>query len=84
MEKKKIIPAASQQASNESKKRYFPIEIRPYNFKDLQALYGLRYKALRKVVRPIMEDVGKPEGNYYNVHQVEKIVNYLGRPYVLE
>ena len=80
----KIIPAASKPSTNESVKRYFPIEIRPYNFKDLRNLYRLGYRAMRTAIEPIMEDVGKPEGNYYNVHQVEKIVNYLGRPYVLE
>ena len=62
---KKIRPAASQ------------LVIRPYTFKDICLAYEMSYKAMRKVIKPFLRELGAVRGSCFNLHQVEKIIIYL-------
>ena len=56
-------------------------EIKPYSTKELSHIYGVSDKTLRKWIVPFQEEIGKKQGHYYNVAQVEIIFRKLGLPY---
>jgi transposase len=58
-------------------------EIRPYSTKELSGIYGVSDKTLRKWMKPFTDEIGKKQGRYYTVLQVEIIFNKLGMPYKL-
>lgn len=57
------------------------IEVRPYSIKELSILYGVSSKVLRKWMLPIKEKIGKRNGFYYSVSQVELIFSFIKVPY---
>ena len=59
------------------------IAIRPYNKKELSALYQVDPRTFRRWMKDIDKSFGKT-GQIYTVLQVEKIFAALGVPYVIE
>jgi hypothetical protein len=59
------------------------ISLRPYNLKELAALYGISRKTLLKWLRPFEQDIGKRIGYYYTIPQVRTIFNCLDFPSML-
>lgn len=55
--------------------------IRPYTIRDLMHLYGdVSKKTFLKWLRPFATEIGKREGYYYTITQVQTIVDKLGIP----
>ena len=80
--KNRIKPRISRQWWNESAPPGFRMEIRAYNFKELCDIYGLKYRAMRRLIKPIRNEIGEKDGYFYTPLQVETIVLFLGPPYV--
>ena len=59
-------------------------QIKPYSTKELSGIYGVSEKTLRKWMKPFAESIGKKQGRYYTVVQVEIIFNKLGMPYKIK
>lgn len=57
------------------------IQVRPYNTKELSALYGVSYKTFKKWLRPHKEQIGDKIGYYYNIDQVKTIFRILSLPF---
>ncbi len=56
-------------------------EIRPYSLKELSLLYNISIKSFNTWLSPFKEEVGKRQGRYYNVLQIEIIFHRLGPPH---
>jgi hypothetical protein len=68
---------------NNSNVEAIGIELRPYNRKELVALYGISLKTLNKWLKPFEQKIGRPNGRYYTITQVKIIFSYLGFPSVM-
>ena len=75
-------PGIDQQWFNESATSRCRLEMRPCYLKEICKIYGMSYKALRKAISPIRDQLERP-GYYLSVRQLEMIVRHLGPPYVL-
>jgi transposase len=58
--------------------------VKPYNMKELCKIYGVSDKTMRKWMEPFSEEIGKRQGNIYNVAQIEVIFKHLGVPGMLD
>jgi hypothetical protein len=56
------------------------IDIRPYMKKELAVIYNMETRAFYAFIKHYEEEIGKKKGKYYNVHQVEKLINCIGLP----
>ncbi len=54
--------------------------IKPYNKKELAALYEVTRRTFTRQILPFMSIIGIKNGRFYNVKQVVKIFNCLGYP----
>jgi len=59
------------------------VMVRPYNLKELSALYGVSARTLTKWLAPFEEQLGKRIGYFYTIPQVKKIFSNLGLPYTI-
>ena len=59
-------------------------EIKPYTTKEIAAFFGVAPKTLLKWIKPFQEAIGKKQGRYFTVAQVETIFDKLGMPYKIE
>ena len=59
------------------------IRLRPYNLKELAALYGISPKTLSKWLKPFENKIGKRTGYYFSIPQVRAIFSFLEFPSVL-
>jgi hypothetical protein len=58
----------------------FYLRMVPYTHKELSGIYGMKEKAMTSLIRPIADLIGPRSGIYYNVRQLEKILEFLGPP----
>ena len=58
--------------------------LKPYNLKELAALYGVSARTLNKWLKPFGDQVGKRIGYFYTIPQVKMIFLNLGLPGILE
>lgn len=54
--------------------------IRPYSKKELTAMYHVSKKTMTRWLQPHLSTIGKREGRFYNVKQVQIIFDLLGLP----
>lgn len=59
------------------------LEIKPYTTQELSVLYNMSSRTFRRNIAGIKEKLGKRIGHFYNVKQVEMIMEHMGRPYEL-
>jgi transposase-like protein len=59
------------------------IKLKPYNTKELSAIYGVCPKTMGKWIKRHEASVGKREGRLYSVAQVHIIFTNLGLPGVI-
>jgi hypothetical protein len=57
------------------------LEIKPYTTQELSVLYNMSSRTFRRNIAGIKEKLGKRIGHFYNVKQVEIIMEHMGRPY---
>jgi hypothetical protein len=81
--KRNLKPLLDQEWINESARKGTVIEFRPYTFKALCEMYQLGYRAMKKALLPVQDRLGSKPGYYFNVRQVEIIVDLMGPPYQL-
>jgi transposase len=60
------------------------LEIKPYNLKELAALYKVSDKTFKRWIDHFKDDLGEKYGNYYTIHQVRIIFKKLGLPGFVE
>jgi hypothetical protein len=58
--------------------------IKPYTKKELTVMYKVSDKTMTRWLKPHLPKIGKREGWYYNVRQVEIIFEQLGVPDCLD
>lgn len=56
------------------------VEIRSYSIGELSKLYDMSVKTMNRWLKPHGSTIGKREGRYYTVKQVELIFDILGLP----
>ena len=56
------------------------VEVRAYSIGELAILYGISARTMNRWLKPHMEIVGKRQGRFYTVKQVELIFEQLGLP----
>lgn len=74
-----FIPSHNNSAAGEG----ICISLRPYNLKELAALYGISRRTLLKWLRPFEQIIGKRIGYYYTIPQVRAIFDCLDFPSLL-
>ena len=55
-------------------------ELRPYSRKEMRVFYGVSKHVFDTMVKPYEEEIGKENGKYLSVKQVEIIFKRLGMP----
>lgn len=58
--------------------------LKPYNLKELAAMYGVSARTLNKWLAPFGDQIGKRIGYFYTIPQVKLIFLHLGLPGVFE
>lgn len=61
-----------------------PNHIKPYSKKELTTMYAVSKKTMTRWLKPHLAKIGKREGRYYNVKQVQIIFDQLGVPDCLD
>jgi len=56
------------------------VDIRAYSIGELAALYEISVRTMNRWLKPHLEMIGKREGRFYTVKQVEIIFERLGLP----
>ena len=56
------------------------VEIRSYSIGELSKLYDMSVKTMNRWLKPHTEAIGKREGRYYTVKQIQQIFDLLGLP----
>lgn len=56
------------------------VEIRSYSIGELSKLYEMSVKTMNRWLKPHLEVIGKREGRYYTVKQIQQIFDLLGLP----
>ena len=54
--------------------------VKPYSLKELAGLYHVSKNTFKKWLEPVRTEIGKREGYYYSIRQVEVIFRHLGVP----
>ena len=57
------------------------IEVKPYSLGELCKIYGVTDKTLKKWFIPFKPELGRREGRYYSIDQVEIIFKHLKVPH---
>ena len=57
------------------------IVIKPYTNKELAPIFNTSTRNFRRDIAKIRHHLGIRNGHRWNVHQVERIMELLGRPY---
>lgn len=55
-------------------------DIKPYNIKELANIYGMNPRTFSTWIKPIKIKLGEKKGRYFDVKQVEMILDHLGIP----
>lgn len=58
--------------------------IKPYRVIDLTKIFDVNYRTFKRWVSNIEKEMGKPEGNYYSIRQVEYMIAQFGLPRKLD
>jgi len=66
---------------DQSQRLSVKVEVRPYSLKELCRLYNLSYKTMNTCIAPLVQELGRKKGRFYNVKQVELIFIHMGIPY---
>jgi hypothetical protein len=56
------------------------IEIKPYNIKELAAIYEMNPRTFSVWLNKLKHHIGEKKGRYFDVNQVETIIKLLGIP----
>lgn len=56
------------------------VEVKAYSIGELASLYEISVRTMNRWLRPHLERIGKREGRFYNVKQVEFIFEHFGLP----
>lgn len=67
---------------NQTAKQQF--HLRPYTIAELADIYGVSKKTFRKWLDPFQEIIGRRNGFFYSVKQVQVIIDKLGFPTMLD
>ena len=51
-----------------------------YTLQQLAGLYGISVRTLNRWLKPFSEEIGKRNGHFYNIRQIEIIFSHLGDP----
>jgi hypothetical protein len=57
--------------------------IRPYRMIDLTQIFDVNYKTFKRWVSNIEKELGKPNGKYYSIRQVEYMIAQFGLPRIV-
>jgi len=60
--------------------KYTVIPIRRYTLKELSKLYGVHRETFLKWLKPFQKELGKRNGNYYSIAQVNIVFQKLDMP----
>lgn len=65
-------------------KKYFDekgnLIIKPYRIIDLAAIFDVNRKTMRRWMSNFPSELGKPDGKYYSINQVEFMIAQFGLP----
>ncbi len=60
------------------------IDIKPYNIKEISAIYGVTYRTMTSWLAAHQEAIGEKVGRYYSALQVKTIFEKLGLPSTID
>jgi hypothetical protein len=58
-----------------------PFEVKPYSKRELSHLYSVCNKTFSNWLEPFQHEIGKRNGRFYTVKQVDVIIDKLGLPH---
>jgi hypothetical protein len=74
--------------ANQSDKTYYDqndkLIIKPYRLVDLSQIFDVNPKTFKRWLKNIEKEIGKPEGRFYSVNQVEYMIAQFGLPRKLD
>ena len=56
------------------------VSVKDYNMKELANIYEVSYYRMRKKLKPHLSEIGEPNGQFYEAHQVMLIFKLLILP----
>ena len=71
------------EAEDNKKEFQRPFEVRAYKWKELCQLYSVCPRTLKRWIYPFREEVGKLQGGYFQIPQIEAIIKGIGLPYFI-
>ncbi|MGC4036070.1 MAG: hypothetical protein QM764_08915 [Chitinophagaceae bacterium] len=60
------------------------LTVKPYSKQELTLMYKVSKKTMTRWLKPHLSVIGRREGRYYNVKQIETIFTILGIPESLD
>ncbi|NCT73972.1 MAG: hypothetical protein GXC78_05535 [Chitinophagaceae bacterium] len=54
--------------------------VKPYRLLDLAQIFDVNYRTFKRWVSNIEKEMGKPDGKYYSIKQVEYMIAQFGLP----
>jgi len=61
-----------------------PFEVRAYKWKELCQIYSVCPRTLKRWIVPFAGEVGKLDGGYFKIPQIEAIIRNIGLPYQID
>lgn len=74
----------SEKFFEEGKRKYTLFHVRPYKVKELAALYHINLRTFQRWLYRIRTKLGKIEGQYLMIEQVEIIISHYKMPYFIQ
>jgi transposase-like protein len=78
------VQIADQSDTRPTRHPVTPYMVKPYTVSELCKIYGVSARTFKKWLKPFQKNIGKRNGRYYSVLQVEIIISMLGLPHWLE
>ena len=78
------IPVNGEASTQPTHNKPGPFRVKAYSTGELSKMYEVTNRTFGKWLEPFHDKIGEKIGRYYNVVQVEIIINQLGLPHWVE
>jgi hypothetical protein len=64
--------------------KYSLFLVKPYQISELAVMYGISVRTFHRWIKPLREKLGKGNGNFLSIKQVEIIIQHFDLPYYIK
>jgi hypothetical protein len=73
-----------QFAESSGERKYTLFHVRPYKVIELADIYQIKVRTFQRWLERIKDKIGKVEGHFLTIPQVEVIISHYGVPYFIK